>query len=526
MRGLGTIFLLAGFTDSLVVDPHGSLKTKQFAGIDRVEKLRKQPSIFSAGIVPNMPSPQWFGSSFRDSPAAYNAWVDRPEPKMINDLFPTAKYDRLDDTMIRSWSGSAPVQPNVVGNVGLDMSYLHPDWLPPYLHPAPFPAEAKLSDYSSSDIPIGNRHLLANPDRLRPLGRFHDDAAANYPLVAPADRLMGGHIPVAEEDKIPKRYVTYVHQLHDSDIGRRYAVAIDKIFHLVDTDKDGSISSQEYDAELQGHQKKNAEMSQKLWAEFHKSESEDMSEEDFKNLAETGFDLGKSFVPRKDIALTMTTSSGTPLGYWGGGTVCPDGKFVVGVALKVQPLSTEHDNTAVNAIKFICDDGTEITTAEGPDGEWTDPAKCPEEQFVYSLRIRNRVYEEGIDNTGINDFMFFCRTKSLSETSELRFGNPEDSKDGILVAKGNVAKEGGWENELTCGASLFLCGAQVRLLTEQGEGDDMGVSDIRFFCCTAPVDCSASCSTDDVAACQACHDASTPVTDHNALIQADAANRK
>jgi len=322
---------------------------------------------------------------------------------------------------------------------------------------------------------------------------------------------------MAAEDAVPAQISRYVNQLHDADQGRHMAVEIEKWFQVVDADQDGSLSPAEYTEELEGHQKKSQEMADRLWQQFHKTDSADMSKSEFQALASTGFDLGQSFVPRKDIKLVLKPEYGTALGFWGGGTACPDGKYAAGIQLKIMPISPDKDNTALNGVKVHCDDGTVITSAEGPDGAWSELGKCPDGQKVYGFRVRNRAYTEGVDNSGINDVMFFCRTDSLDATSEIRFGDPaRDAQPGVVVGKATPAKEGGWENELTCGSSLFLCGVQVRLYTEQPK-DNIGVADMRFFCCSAPINCNEVCQGSDVAACQACQDAATPVTQHNFL---------
>merc|ERR1740117_1721971 len=47
----------------------------------------------------------------------------------------------------------------------------------------------------------------------------------------------------------------------------------------------------------------------------------------------------------------------------------------------------------------------------------------------------------------------------------------------VVVGAGKVATDGGWSEELTCGTSGSLCGAQGRLHNVKGASDNMGVTD-------------------------------------------------
>jgi len=489
----------------------------------------------SAPVAPQTQSASshYFGAHFEDSPLAKNPWVYTKSSRIIDDLSPTAPFDRLDRNTVYSWTGSAPVEP---GATHESVGYTHPDFLPPYSHPMTFPNEVDTVTRDGIMIPMGQRVVVAHMDRLRGKpGIYSDviDPISEYPLVAPADKISNGPYAVTHVDRVPDKYAKFMDQATQRDAARLTQNALVDAFKRVDTDSDNSISSTEFDAEVKGRQKKTTPQADVLWKQYHLSPGTDMSQAEFTKLAKTGYDLGQKYVNRTDMSVTMTPPQTTDKGFWGGGAACPEGKYIMGVQIKVKPNAETGDNTALNCVKFKCEGGTEIQTAEGEDGAWTAYAECLPGQEIYALSVRVEPFRLGQDNTGINDLMFKCRSDGHSETTTLMFGEAtpaQTNQEGYIfvnggyvkksettaddkkyvVGAGKVAADGGWSEELTCGTNGALCGAQGRLFNPPANPsgrpvDKMGVTDFRFFCCSKNLDCAGPCKDPTSTDCKSCN---------------------
>jgi len=472
-------------------------------------------------------SSHYFGLHFADSPASVNPWVTQKSARVVDDLDPTAPFDALNRNWVSSFTGAAPVEP---GKLREEVGYTHPDFVPPYLHPKTFPNEDDEHIRDGIMVPIEDRVVVAHQDMLRgPPGLLGDvlHPLSAYPLTAPADTLGKSPNPVTHLDRIPDKYAKLFDQAVARDAKRLIQNRLNAAFHRVDTDDDNSISSTEFDAEVQGRQKKTADQAGVLWKQYHVTAEPDMSQEEFTKLAITGFDLGQQYVNRSDMSVILKVPQTADMGFWGGGAACPEGKYINGVQIKVKPNSNEGDNTALNCVRFKCEGGAEIATAEGADGAWTEYAQCPEGEEIYALSVRIQPYRLGQDNTGINDLMFKCRSNGHSKTATLMFGEktpPQAQQEGyvfvngnyvkrsettaddqkVVVGAGKVATDGGWSSELTCGTNGALCGAQGRLFNPNSDEDKMGVTDFRFFCCSKGLDCSGSCKDPQSTSCLSC----------------------
>jgi len=493
-------------------------------------------------LVPEAPGPNpdtqtvsghYFGLHFDDSPFAVNPWVTMKSARVVDDLDPTAPFDRLDRTLLKSWSGAAQVEP---GKKEASVGYTQPDFVPPYMHPKPFPKEVDPKIPDGIMIPLSDQIVVAHEDRLRNPGLDHAimNPLGMYPLVAPADKISPGPWAVAHLDSVPPHYDKFFDQTMQRDALRLKQKALTAAFDRVDSDDDNAISSTEYDAEVKGHQKKTDDQAQILWKQYHVTDDPDMNQKEFEKLAKTGFDLGQKFVNRSDMSGVLTPPQTAQVGFWGGGAACPDGNYIKGVQIKVKPNADTGDNTALNCVKFKCQDGTEIQTAEGPDGAWTEWAECLEGQTIFALSVRVQAYRLGQDNSGINDLMFECRSSGHEHTTTLKFGEEDpkgEDQQGyvfvngeyvkrsetdvddkkVVVGKGKVATDGGWSEELTCGTNSALCGAQGRLNNVKDAKDNLGVTDFRFFCCSQELDCSGPCKDETSTDCKACKSKVTKV---------------
>lgn len=467
----------------------------------------------------------YFGLNFDDSYFSQNPWTVMKSAVIVEDMDPTAPRDRMDRVRVRSISGSAPVAP---GKTEAEIGYTQPDFISPYLHPKPFPQEDDIKQRDGIMIPIEDRMVVAHEDRLRENGRIYQSLypLASYPLTAPASRIRPGPHAVVDADKVPGKYDKFFDQTFKREQVRQEQKRLSDAFARVDADDDNAISNTEWKAEVEGRQKKTEEQADILWKQYHEAEDPDMTRGEFEKVARTGFDLGQKFVDRTDMSAVLKGPPAADLGFWGGGAACPAGKFVKGVQMKVKANANTGDNTAVNCVKFKCEDGSEIQTAEGPDGDWTKWAECLEGQTIYAVSVRIMEYHGGQDNSGINDLSFQCRSSGHEETTKLKFGkavppaeqtgyvfvngeyvakNQTDVDDkAVVVGDGTPGDQGGWSQELDCGTNSALCGAQGRLYSIDGNKDNMGITDFRFFCCSKPVLCTVPCANPTSTDCLAC----------------------
>mmetsp|Transcript_43523 Transcript_43523/g.100178 ORF Transcript_43523/g.100178 Transcript_43523/m.100178 type:complete len:500 (-) Transcript_43523:39-1538(-) len=441
------------------------------------------------------------GAGFRDSPAAINVWSSRPNP-VIQDLEPIAPLDRVDRTHVPSLTSSVPLSPT--GSLEVQSAgHAHPDWVPDYLHPHPFPHErGPQEEWDGIIIPIEDRNVVANGDQLR------QNRLPDYPVVAPGDALAHGHVhPVAIGDQISYPDARFIDQVVSRSKLQGGLLSSQASFLCADTDADGKISPQEFEAITVGEQGKTNEESQVLWGKYHFSEEDTMSQADFVRLMASGFDLGQEFINRTDLS-SVKTMQGVDKGYWGAGAACPDGKYATGMRLKMMPLDPTADNSALNSVSLRCDDGAEIQSVEGPDGAWSDWVECPAGEYIYGARIKSEALQTSGDNLALSNVVIFCRTKSFNGSSEFE-----------VYSENATSFPGGWGSDMKCseGGKGLLCAVQARVWYEP-EGacgkdanatspDNMGLTNLRLICCTDTADCAAVCGGSNgtsSAACAAC----------------------
>lgn len=437
-----------------------------------------------------------------------NPWEKSKDFRVLDDLQPTAPMDRIDRENMAAIMGEAPIGP---GEKGFDhpegvavYAGVKPDIVPPYQHPRDFPYENQQSKCApSSDVPLADRVIQGKADRIRQVGDWETNTMMNYPLKAPMDRIRPWPYPVAPEDRIASKYAKYFEQLYDGETKRRKAEYLADAIKTADTDGDNSISRAEFDAVIIDNQKKTKDEADTLWGRYHQSQSEDMGIDEFITMALAGFDLG--FFDRKDKGPVLTLQCASPYGFWGGAVPCKEGSYVVGASIQVKPIvegNTSVDNTALNNIKFVCDDGAELVSAGNDEGEWSEVGKCPEGQKMYGFSARNQPFGPGRDNTGINDVKFLCRSEDLINLTTIRFGNSsgpeaEGAPKSAVWAPVKVATEGGWGPEFNCGPAGMLCGLQTRVQpASENFPDGMGITNAKFFCCDSPLNCKSACKKD------------------------------
>ena len=59
-------------------------------------------------------------------------------------------------------------------------------------------------------------------------------------------------------------------------------------------------------------------------------------------------------------------------GSWGSWSKCPPAHFVEAVRVKVESYQGAfYDDSALNGIRLLCSNGQELSSREGPDGQWS-----------------------------------------------------------------------------------------------------------------------------------------------------------
>lgn len=442
--------------------------------------------------LPGYAGPVWGGHSFEDSPAAANPWAPTVHDVGLGDLEPTAPFDSV----------SRPSR-----------AY---DYVDPYAHPDSNPLDEGLPNIDDQHVyvPLEDRTVVIAPDKLRPLyGSLRLDPGDNYPLVAPTNRMDPGPEAISQQDQLPHHVAKYLHQAQMRNAGMSYERELGKDFEAMDTNQDSELSYEEFKSEMD-FQRKTQEEAQTLWRKYHVSKQPGMTRKEFLRMAQEGFDLGPLHAARNvssgenasRVTKVLTVDGAADRGFWGGGVVCPKGQRIVGAQLKVEPTGADADGTALNSVRFQCEDGTTITTVEGEEGQWTAWARCPSGQVVYGFYARNKVLDGVSDSTGVNDLGFLCKSKDLQQMTRLRFGSMVPTQ-GMVVGAGTVAVSGGWTPETACEPTEAICGAQARLDSD-GQGDYMGLTNIRLFCCAKMPKCFEVCNSAPGAEtsdpCQAC----------------------
>ena len=82
---------------------------------------------------------------------------------------------------------------------------------------------------------------------------------------------------------------------------------------------------------------------------------------------------------------------------------------------QMHPYTRMEDNTALNAIRLICSDDSEVGTAEGRLGTWTAEVRCQNDgDYITAVKIKTEEWLGwGADrnarykNSYENDFSFF-----------------------------------------------------------------------------------------------------------------------
>ena len=170
-------------------------------------------------------------------------------------------------------------------------------------------------------------------------------------------------------------------------------------------------------------------------------------------------------------------------GNWKQEEICPKYHYAYKFALKLEPYQGRFskDDTALNGVKLYCVDKDgkkpkgEITGGVGEDGTWTDEKGCHNGGFFVGYRFA------AIDNagTGYDDY--------YGENIDMKCTNEEILKGDESEAQGKRLewlKEGRQSSMTSCQGDSLICGLQTKILDKGIQKDDVGLTNIRFICCS------------------------------------------
>lgn len=156
-------------------------------------------------------------------------------------------------------------------------------------------------------------------------------------------------------------------------------------------------------------------------------------------------------------ATTIRPFAHTGWGGWGSWKYCPNGHYVRAIQLRIE--SPDGDDTALNAIRLTCSDGTVLVSNEGPWGSWR--TKVWSNNYIIGVKLRTERGQGGGDDTAANGLRFVdCNGKWYYPG------------DGYW---------GDWSNTVYCPKGTVIRGF-VTKNEAPISGDDTALNQVIFYC--------------------------------------------
>jgi hypothetical protein len=98
-------------------------------------------------------------------------------------------------------------------------------------------------------------------------------------------------------------------------------------------------------------------------------------------------------------------------GEWGRKTVCPKGEYFISAQLKVEPRQGKGDDTAANAVRFVCTKGKLLESNNGERwGEWYGVPWQRRGAAICGIRGKIESPQGSGDNTALNNLkVYYCQ---------------------------------------------------------------------------------------------------------------------
>ncbi|OWA51872.1 putative Vitelline membrane outer layer protein 1-like protein [Hypsibius exemplaris] len=182
--------------------------------------------------------------------------------------------------------------------------------------------------------------------------------------------------------------------------------------------------------------------------------------------------------PSNDIASPQVTNWGT----WSTPSFCPSKEFVVGMQLRTEPDQGSGDDSALNAIRFLCarvpyNGGPETSTATPHDGFWGTWGKkfyCKNDEYAVGFQLRSEKDQGKGDDSAANNLRLLCGN----------IKNPKNIYTMLDQVEGDGMQWGDWTAVQTCPEMHVMCGLKVQVEEQQGSGDDSALNNLVASCCS------------------------------------------
>lgn len=150
-------------------------------------------------------------------------------------------------------------------------------------------------------------------------------------------------------------------------------------------------------------------------------------------------------------------------GVWHPTVYCPPYSYAIGLNVKVEVT----EGAGLNSIKLICNDAalTAIQSGDGYYGIWDTEIFCSNGKRLNGFKFKAQTNQGSGDDTAANGIHMFC----------------EDGTSLVPLLEGN---KGTWGQVKYCRNGQFICGIQCQIEPDQGTGDDTGLNNVKFFCCS------------------------------------------
>jgi len=165
-------------------------------------------------------------------------------------------------------------------------------------------------------------------------------------------------------------------------------------------------------------------------------------------------------------ALWISANNGGTWGTWGSASYCPGDNPIVGVQQKVEGNQGGGDDTAMNAVRFLCRGGTWLTSTEGVWGGWSPVVQCTGSGYMTAYQMLSESPQGGGDDTAANRIIIYC------------------SNGAWLYPTGGMGW-GSWKYA-ACPSGMYARGFHSKVEGSQGGGDDTALNGINVYCQSTP----------------------------------------